>query len=107
MTNKNSIKLTLLFISSAISFSTSNCTGSYGLTYYHLFDENLVLSQENEPKKFNLWFYPNEFKKENSSVDLNINEWVRFLEGKYKQEDLIKTIYRRDGFKGKDRELKH
>lgn len=106
MTNKNSIKLILLFISSAISFSTSNCTGSYGLTYYHLFDENLVLSQENEPKKFNLWFYPNEFKKENSSVDLNINEWFRFLEGKYQHEDLIKTMYRRDGFKGQDRELK-
>ena len=106
MTNKNSIKLILLFISSAISFNTSNCTGSYGLTYYHLFDENLVLSQENEPKKFNLWFYPNEFKKENNSVDLNIKEWSLFLAGKYQEEDLIKIMYRRDGFKGQDNELK-
>jgi len=65
-----------------------------------------VLSQENEPKKFNLWFYPNEFKKENNSVDLNIKEWSLFLEGKYQHEDLIKTMYRRDGFKGQDRELK-
>ena len=106
MTNKNSIKLILLFISSAISFSTSNCTGSYGLDYYHLFDENLVLSQENEPKKFNLWYFPNEFKKENNSVDLNIKEWSLFLEGKYQEEDLIKIMYRRDGFKGQDNELK-
>jgi len=65
-----------------------------------------VLSQENEPKKFNLWFYPNEFKKENNSVDLNIKEWSLFLEGKYQEEDLIKTMYRRDGFKGQDLELK-
>ena len=65
-----------------------------------------MLSQENEPQKFNLWFYPNEFKKENNSVDLNIKEWSLFLEGKYQEEDLIKTMYRRDGFKGQDLELK-
>ncbi len=105
MTYKNSIKLILLFISSAISFSTSNCTGSYGLTYYHLFDENLVLSQENAPEKFNLWYYPNQFKKENNSVDLNIKEWTEFLEEKYQEEDLRKIIYRYDEFKGYDLEL--
>ena len=65
-----------------------------------------MLSQENEPKKFNLWYFPNEFKKENNSVDLNIKEWSLFLEGKYQEEDLIKIMYRRDGFKGQDNELK-
>ena len=65
-----------------------------------------MLSQENEPKKFNLWYFPNEFKKENNSVDLNIKEWSLFLEEKYQEEDLIKIMYRRDGFKGQDNELK-
>lgn len=103
----NLTRLILILLGSFISFNSNNCTEELSIPYYHLFDKNLVLGNENETNQFNLWQYPNIYDEERNSIDLNIKEWKRFFNDKYDEEHLKKIIYRQRDFKGYLEELKN